>query len=70
MLSCLARWPIALMRAVNPDVGLRDRRVRRALMTCAPSCSDNSIIGITEPRRVAAVAMSQRVAKEMNVSQR
>ncbi|XP_019604363.2 putative ATP-dependent RNA helicase DHX37 isoform X2 [Rhinolophus sinicus] len=32
--------------------------------------SDNSIIGVTEPRRVAAVAMSQRVAKEMNVSQR
>ncbi|XP_027432601.1 probable ATP-dependent RNA helicase DHX37 isoform X2 [Zalophus californianus] len=32
--------------------------------------SDNSIIGITEPRRVAAVAMSQRVAKEMNLSQR
>uniref|UniRef100_A0A452QI28 DEAH-box helicase 37 n=1 Tax=Ursus americanus TaxID=9643 RepID=A0A452QI28_URSAM len=28
------------------------------------------IIGITEPRRVAAVAMSQRVAKEMNLSQR
>lgn len=39
-------------------------------MMCAPFCSDNSIIGITEPRRVAAVAMSQRVAKEMNVSQR
>ncbi|XP_045881393.1 probable ATP-dependent RNA helicase DHX37 isoform X2 [Meles meles] len=32
--------------------------------------SDNSIIGITEPRRVAAIAMSQRVAKEMNLSQR
>ncbi|KAF5927111.1 hypothetical protein HPG69_010613 [Diceros bicornis minor] len=32
--------------------------------------SDNSIIGVTEPRRVAAVAMSQRVAKEMNLSQR
>ncbi|KAM5199449.1 putative ATP-dependent RNA helicase DHX37 isoform 2-T2 [Hipposideros larvatus] len=32
--------------------------------------SDNSIIGVTEPRRVAAVAMSQRVAKEMNMSQR
>ncbi|XP_022372928.1 probable ATP-dependent RNA helicase DHX37 isoform X1 [Enhydra lutris kenyoni] len=32
--------------------------------------SDDSIIGITEPRRVAAVAMSQRVAKEMNLSQR
>ncbi|XP_075852553.1 putative ATP-dependent RNA helicase DHX37 isoform X1 [Microcebus murinus] len=32
--------------------------------------SDNSIIGVTEPRRVAAIAMSQRVAKEMNLSQR
>ncbi|XP_037367217.1 probable ATP-dependent RNA helicase DHX37 isoform X1 [Talpa occidentalis] len=32
--------------------------------------SGDSIIGITEPRRVAAVAMSQRVAKEMNLSQR
>ncbi|XP_019323247.2 probable ATP-dependent RNA helicase DHX37 isoform X1 [Panthera pardus] len=32
--------------------------------------SDDGIIGITEPRRVAAVAMSQRVAKEMNLSQR
>lgn len=32
--------------------------------------SDGSIIGVTEPRRVAAVAMSQRVAKEMNLSQR
>uniref|UniRef100_A0A8C2RDM9 Activating signal cointegrator 1 complex subunit 3 n=1 Tax=Capra hircus TaxID=9925 RepID=A0A8C2RDM9_CAPHI len=32
--------------------------------------SDNSIIGVTEPRRVAAVAMSQRVAKEMNLSPR
>ncbi|XP_074061480.1 putative ATP-dependent RNA helicase DHX37 isoform X2 [Macrotis lagotis] len=32
--------------------------------------SSNGLIGITEPRRVAAVAMSQRVAKEMNLSQR
>nr|XP_020041304.1 probable ATP-dependent RNA helicase DHX37 [Castor canadensis] len=32
--------------------------------------SDGSVIGVTEPRRVAAVAMSQRVAKEMNLSQR
>ncbi|XP_045390981.1 probable ATP-dependent RNA helicase DHX37 isoform X3 [Lemur catta] len=32
--------------------------------------SDNSVIGVTEPRRVAAIAMSQRVAKEMNLSQR
>ncbi|XP_053225901.1 probable ATP-dependent RNA helicase DHX37 [Podarcis raffonei] len=28
------------------------------------------IIGITEPRRVAAISMSQRVAKEMNLSHR
>uniref|UniRef100_A0A3Q2QW43 RNA helicase n=1 Tax=Fundulus heteroclitus TaxID=8078 RepID=A0A3Q2QW43_FUNHE len=28
---------------------------------------DNRIIGITEPRRVAAVSMSHRVAKEMNL---
>ncbi|XP_016058614.1 PREDICTED: probable ATP-dependent RNA helicase DHX37 [Miniopterus natalensis] len=32
--------------------------------------SGDSIIGVTEPRRVAAMAMSQRVAKEMNLSQR
>ncbi|XP_027705589.1 probable ATP-dependent RNA helicase DHX37 [Vombatus ursinus] len=32
--------------------------------------SSGGLIGITEPRRVAAVAMSQRVAKEMNLSQR
>uniref|UniRef100_G1SUG5 DEAH-box helicase 37 n=1 Tax=Oryctolagus cuniculus TaxID=9986 RepID=G1SUG5_RABIT len=32
--------------------------------------SDDGIIGVTEPRRVAAMAMSQRVAKEMNLSQR
>ncbi|XP_069476219.1 probable ATP-dependent RNA helicase DHX37 [Ambystoma mexicanum] len=32
--------------------------------------SDDSIVGITEPRRVAAVTMSQRVAMEMNLSQR
>ncbi|XP_014388830.1 PREDICTED: probable ATP-dependent RNA helicase DHX37 [Myotis brandtii] len=32
--------------------------------------SDGCIIGVTEPRRVAAVAMSQRVAKEMNLSPR
>ncbi|KAJ7419940.1 putative ATP-dependent RNA helicase DHX37 [Willisornis vidua] len=30
--------------------------------------SSNGTIGITEPRRVAAVSMSQRVAKEMNLS--
>ncbi|KAK7934439.1 hypothetical protein WMY93_005335 [Mugilogobius chulae] len=32
--------------------------------------SKGSIIGITEPRRVAAVSMSHRVAKEMNLSTR
>uniref|UniRef100_A0A452H4J1 Uncharacterized protein n=1 Tax=Gopherus agassizii TaxID=38772 RepID=A0A452H4J1_9SAUR len=32
--------------------------------------SSDGIIGITEPRRVAAVSMSHRVAKEMNVSHR
>ncbi|XP_078410231.1 putative ATP-dependent RNA helicase DHX37 isoform X2 [Cetorhinus maximus] len=32
--------------------------------------SGNGIIGITEPRRVAAISMSQRVAMEMNLSHR
>lgn len=32
--------------------------------------SESGIIGITEPRRVAAVSMSHRVAKEMNMSTR
>ncbi|KAF4798831.1 DEAH-box helicase 37 [Turdus rufiventris] len=32
--------------------------------------SSGGTIGITEPRRVAAVSMSQRVAKEMNLSHR
>ncbi|ERE76014.1 putative ATP-dependent RNA helicase DHX37-like protein [Cricetulus griseus] len=40
------------------------------LMCCVFFPSEDSIIGVTEPRRVAAVAMSQRVAKEMNLSQR
>lgn len=30
--------------------------------------SDNKIIGVTEPRRVAAISMSQRVAEELNMS--
>lgn len=30
----------------------------------------HSVIGITQPRRVAAVTMSQRVAYEMNLSKR
>lgn len=29
---------------------------------------NGKIIGVTEPRRVAAIAMSQRVGKELNVS--
>lgn len=29
---------------------------------------NNSVIGVTEPRRVAAIAMSRRVANEMNLS--
>ena len=29
--------------------------------------SDKGIIGVTEPRRVAAISMSKRVATEMNV---
>nr|XP_015221336.1 PREDICTED: probable ATP-dependent RNA helicase DHX37 [Lepisosteus oculatus] len=32
--------------------------------------SGDAIVGVTEPRRVAAVSMSQRVAKEMNLSTR
>ena len=35
-----------------------------------PPSSGSGIIGITEPRRVAAVSMSHRVAKEMNLSTR
>ncbi len=34
---------------------------------CSPN---NGMIGITEPRRVAAVSMSKRVATEMNLQQR
>ena len=30
--------------------------------------SGTGIIGVTEPRRVAAIAMSQRIAAEMNLS--
>lgn len=30
--------------------------------------SDNKVIGVTEPRRVAAISMSQRVAEELNMS--
>lgn len=82
-MSCVRRcpawcvWPVtpdkAHIWAVNPDVSLCvtwNGQVRRALLIRSPFPSDNSIIGVTEPRRVAAVAMSQRVAKEMNVSQR
>lgn len=31
------------------------------------ACSNDKIIGVTQPRRVAAIAMSKRVAKEMNL---
>lgn len=31
--------------------------------------SNNKLIGITEPRRVAAIAMSKRVAEELNMSE-
>lgn len=33
------------------------------------SCS-KGLIGVTEPRRVAAISMSHRVAEEMNVSRK
>ena len=33
-------------------------------------CNHRAMIGVTEPRRVAAIAMSQRVAKELNLSTR
>lgn len=29
---------------------------------------DSKVIGVTEPRRVAAISMSQRVAEELNMS--
>ena len=32
-------------------------------------CSDGKLIGVTEPRRVAAISMSKRVAEELNLSQ-
>jgi len=34
------------------------------------SGESGGIIGVTEPRRVAAVCMAKRVAKEMNLSSR
>lgn len=33
-------------------------------------CENNKLIGVTEPRRVAAIAMSKRVAQEMNLSEK
>jgi ATP-dependent RNA helicase DHX37/DHR1 len=30
----------------------------------------NSFLGVTEPRRVAAIAMSMRVGKELNISEK
>jgi len=32
--------------------------------------AQNKLIGITEPRRVAAMSMSKRVAEELNLSER
>ena len=32
------------------------------------TCRDGYIIGVTEPRRVAAVCMAERVAAEMNLT--
>lgn len=31
-------------------------------------CRNGKIIGVTEPRRVAAISMSQRVGEELNLS--
>ena len=33
-------------------------------------CENNKLIGVTEPRRVAAIAMSKRVGQEMNLSEK
>ncbi|KAM7350528.1 putative ATP-dependent RNA helicase kurz [Cochliomyia hominivorax] len=33
-------------------------------------CENGKVLGITEPRRVAAIAMSKRVAQEMNLSEK
>ncbi|TMW49945.1 hypothetical protein DOY81_004984 [Sarcophaga bullata] len=33
-------------------------------------CDNNKLIGVTEPRRVAAIAMSKRVGQEMNLSEK
>lgn len=54
---------------VGPQVALRQTRAMLLILRVSLPSSD-SIIGVTEPRRVAAVAMSQRVAQEMNLSQR
>ena len=41
-------------------------------MSCIHVCyfSTNGIIAVTEPRRVAAISMSHRVAKELNLTER
>ena len=43
-------------------------KIIKLTLTC--SYSRSAMIAITEPRRVAAISMSQRVAMEMNLSSR
>lgn len=38
------------------------------IISLSVDCRDDQMIGVTEPRRVAARSMSERVAKEMNLS--
>ena len=45
-------------------------RNTRLLPECCEFYSGDGIIGITEPRRVAAISMSKRVAKELNLTNR
>ncbi|XP_043924460.1 probable ATP-dependent RNA helicase DHX37 [Protopterus annectens] len=45
-------------------------QVPQFLYEAGYASTENGILGITEPRRVAAVSMSHRVAKEMNLSER
>lgn len=66
-LEPLCRNPVVIFLSVSP--------FKTSSQTTPPFLflhpfSSNGTIGITEPRRVAAVSMSQRVAKEMNLSHR
>ena len=45
-------------------------RNTQLLPECCEFYSGDGIIGITEPRRVAAISMSKRVAKELNLTNR